>query len=72
MHLNGDEHTDFATANWAGDTVTPAYGNGFGGFTAGSPVGVGDDPRGIVVADFDGDGRGDIATADGGTTPSPS
>ena len=64
--LNGDQHTDFATANGAADTVTPAYGNGFGGFTTGPPVGVGDDPHGIVVADLDGDGRGDIATADRG------
>ena len=45
---------------------TPAYGNGFGGFTTGHAVGVGDDPYGIVVADLDGDGRGDIATADRG------
>ena len=57
--LNGDQHTDFATANGAADTVTPAYGNGFGGFTAGPSVGVGDDPHGIVVADLNGDGRGD-------------
>ena len=64
--LNGDQHADFATANGAADTVTPAYGNGFGGFTTGPPVGVGDDPHGIVVADLDGDGRGDIATADRG------
>ena len=64
--LNGDQHADFATANGAADTVTPAYGNGFGGFTTGPPIDVGDDPYGIVVADLDGDGRGDIATADRG------
>ncbi len=64
--LNGDQHADFATANGAADSVTPAYGNGFGGFTTGSPIDVGDDPHGIVVADLDGDGRGDIATADRG------
>ena len=70
--LNGDQHTDFATANGAGDTVTPAYGNGFGGFTTGPPVGVGDDPHGIVVADLNGDGGATSPPRTGATTPSPS
>ena len=49
--------------NSAADTVTPVYGNGFGGFTPGAPLGAGDDPEAIVLADFDGDARLDIATA---------
>jgi hypothetical protein len=64
--LNGDGFPDFVTANAGDATVTPAYGNGSGGFTVGQPLAVGVEPRRIVIAELTGDGRGDIVTANRG------
>ena len=63
--FNGDGKLDLATANPNSNNVTVLLGNGSGGFTAapGSPFAVGTLPNSIVVADFNGDGRLDLATA---------
>src|SRR5207248_5207969 len=74
--LNGDGKLDLAVTNygsfWAfgsmpDNTVTILLGNGDGTFTAaaGSPVSVGTDPTAVVVADFNGDGKLDLAVVNG-------
>jgi hypothetical protein len=66
--FNGDGIQDLATANSTSNNVSVLLGNGSGGFTQapGSPVAVGGGAHGVVVADFDGDGIADVATANGG------
>ena len=49
------------------DTVTILLGNGDGTFTTGQTISVGIDPSGLVVGDFNGDGRPDLAVADAGS-----
>jgi hypothetical protein len=64
---NGDGLADLAIANRgpandrSSDTATILLRVPGGGFTSESPVPVGDDPVGIVAADFDGNGRVDLA-----------
>ena len=70
--FNGDGTPDLVTANPTGNSVSVLLGNGDGTFTAaGTPVPVGGSPSGsqpvgVVVGDFNGDGRADVATADFG------
>lgn len=54
---------DLIVANSGSNNVTILLGNGDGTFTEapGSPIAVGKNPRSIVVADFDGDGKPDFA-----------
>jgi hypothetical protein len=61
--FNDDGKLDTATANDDDDTVTLLLGNGDGTFTEapGSPYAVGKTPTAIVAADFNGDGRLDLA-----------
>jgi hypothetical protein len=63
--FNNDGRLDLAVANYADGTVTLLLGNGDGTFTqaAGSPYGVGQGPYQIAAADFNGDGKLDLATA---------
>jgi RHS repeat-associated protein len=68
--FNGDGRLDLAVANGLDNTVTILLGNGDGTFTPaiGSPVAVGSVPFTIAVGDFDGDGKPDLAVANGRDT----
>jgi len=69
--FNGDGIPDLVVANQCGSSnscsaagsVTILLGNGDGSFTeaAGSPVTVGNNPKSVVVGDFNGDGIPDLA-----------
>jgi len=63
--FNADGNLDLVIANSGSDNVTEFLGNGTGAFSAapGSPFAVGTDPESIAVADFNGDGKPDIAVA---------
>ncbi len=63
--FNNDGKLDLAIANASDNTVTLLLGNGDGTFAeaSGSPYAVGNDPVAIVAADFNGDGRLDLAVA---------
>lgn len=63
--LNNDGKLDLAVANYGDGTITLLLGNGDGTFTqaAGSPYAVGHNPYQITAADFNGDGKLDLATA---------
>jgi hypothetical protein len=54
---------DLAVANGGSDNVSILLGNGFGQFTAGTPVPVGDAPSSIVAGRFNGDSFTDLAIA---------
>lgn len=66
--FNLDGRQDLATANLRSDSVTVVLGNGSGGFSAlsdfsvSSPQAVGRQPTSIVTADFNRDGKPDLAT----------
>jgi hypothetical protein len=62
--FNRDGKPDVATANGLSTTLTILLGNGVGGFTrpAGSTIDVGTAPYRAGVADFNGDGKPDLAT----------
>src|SRR5579871_2002127 len=59
---------DLVIANTSSNTVTVLLGNGDGTFAEapGSPFTVGAQPRSVVIADFNGDGKLDFAVADSG------
>jgi hypothetical protein len=61
--LNGDGKLDLAVANYAGADVSVLLGNGAGSFTPapGSPIPVGGGPTSVIIGDFNGDGRPDLA-----------
>ena len=69
--FDGDGTSDLATSNNNGNSVSILLGDRAGGFraTAGSPFPVGRAPYPLAVADFDSDGKLDVATPDvnGGT-----
>jgi hypothetical protein len=63
--FNNDGKLDLAVANFTDGTITLLLGNGNGTFTqaAGSPYAVGNGPYQIAAADFNGDGKLDLAVA---------
>lgn len=69
--FNNDGKLDLAVANYGDNTITLLLGNGDGTFTqaSGSPYAVGKGPYAIAAADFNGDGKLDLAVANlsGGT-----
>jgi len=68
--FNGDGKLDLATANYGsgnGDTVSILLGNGDGTFQSHVDYTVGSGPFGITAADFNGDGKLDLAVTDGGS-----
>ena len=66
--FNGDGKSDLVTADWGvsgnGTTASVLLGNGNGTFQAKQTLGAGHGPDGVAVADFNGDGKSDLATAD--------
>jgi hypothetical protein len=63
--FNNDGKLDLAIANYGDNTVTLLLGNGDGTFTQAScsPIAVGKAPSALVAADFNGDGKLDLAVA---------
>ena len=63
--FNGDGKLDFAVAEPQHNTVTIFLGNGNGTFITaeGSPLAVGNGPQAILAADFNNDGKLDLAIA---------
>ena len=63
--FNNDGKLDLAVANFSDNTVTLLLGNGDGTFApaSGSPYPVGQGPISIAAADFNGDGKLDLAVA---------
>jgi hypothetical protein len=67
--FDGNGKQDLAIANISSNNVTILLGDGSGNFSpaATSPEGVGVSPRFVVVGDFDGNGKADLAVANGYT-----
>ncbi|MGQ0620015.1 MAG: beta strand repeat-containing protein [Panacagrimonas sp.] len=63
--FNGDGRPDVAVANFTGDTISVLFNTAAPGasasFAAKTDFGVGDEPISITAADFNGDGRPDLA-----------
>ncbi|GAA4038977.1 hypothetical protein GCM10022409_25800 [Hymenobacter glaciei] len=68
--VNSDGRLDIVTANYNTDDIGVLLGQAGGGFAAVStyPAGSSSAPYSVAVADVNGDGRPDIATANGGSS----
>jgi FG-GAP-like repeat len=67
--FNGDGKLDLAVVSYgstSSNNLTILFGNGDGSFTAGAPQGSGLAGGPVEVADFNGDGKLDLAVASGG------
>ncbi len=67
--LNGDGNLDFACTNAYSNDVSICLGNGAGAFVNAGlvSVGINANPEGIVIGDFNGDGKLDFATGNSTT-----
>lgn len=67
--FNGDGKADFAVSSPNGNSITVFLGDGAGAFTAapGGAVTVGTNPEALIAADFNRDGKLDLATANTGS-----
>jgi uncharacterized repeat protein (TIGR01451 family) len=69
--LNGDGHPDVAVTNINSNTVSVLLGNGQGGLGAATQYSVGTSrdlaPTSVAIGDLNGDGKPDLAVADGNT-----
>lgn len=67
--FNGDGHLDFVTANQESNNVSVLIGRGGGSFVPakGAPIAVEAAPRFIMVADFNGDKKLDLAVVNSGS-----
>ena len=69
-NFNSDGKADLVVANWNNSdspgSVSVMLGNGDGTFQTPLTYVVGSDPSSVVVGDFNGDGRADLAVADAG------
>jgi FG-GAP-like repeat/RTX calcium-binding nonapeptide repeat (4 copies) len=65
--LNADGNPDLAVADGGSSDVSVLLGNGSGGFSAaaGSPFAVGAFPDSVAIGDVNGDGKPDLAIANG-------
>ncbi|MBK9488286.1 MAG: choice-of-anchor D domain-containing protein [Haliscomenobacter sp.] len=66
--FNGDGKQDFATANYTSNSVSIRLGDGSGGFSGSTEIPVGGGAYGayaVAIGDFNGDGKQDIAAANG-------
>jgi len=66
--INGDGKPDIVVSNLSADAVSVLLGNGDGTFGAPAHYGVGSRPGisgSLAIADFNGDGKADIVTANG-------
>jgi hypothetical protein len=61
--LNADGKLDLVAASNTTSKATVLLGNGDGTFQAAVPYGTGTEPVGITIADFNGDNKPDLATA---------
>lgn len=66
--MNADGFVDLVVANLGSNSISVLLGDGTGGFTPvyplqSSTLGTGGDPIALTLADFSGDGRLDVATA---------
>jgi len=69
LDVNGDEHVDVVTANLS-DTLSILLGDGSGAFPTPLSLSANSDPKDLCAADFDGDGKPDLAVANNGFGPS--
>lgn len=60
--LTGDSHLDLIIVHSSSDDAYVYVGDGGGGFQLLQVFSIGNFPQGITTADFDGDGKADIAT----------
>jgi len=67
--LNGDQHPDIAGGSSVPGTVAIWYGNGHGGWSSPFMLPTNGDIRSIALADFDTDGRPDLAVSVLGDNP---
>lgn len=70
--FDGDGFVDLAVVNQSNSTFSLFFGDGAGNFVARSgngPLDTGTTPAGIVIGDFNADGKEDIAITNQGTTP---